>query len=214
MSAAILQILVADTEVRNLAAVGTLPGVAVVAAAGRNGPGTGRLRSYRDGTWLAWQAPGSASYGVAVACAADGSYVLEDGDDPDRWLRVQVYRAHLVPGPAEDLVHLRDVFSNAIGGAAVSAADAIAGRVDTVELTLVAQQPAGELRVWLAEASAGLELSADGLSWSAPTTEETALALGSLLAGQSRPLFLRRTIPAAAASTPALLNLVHLSFLE
>ena len=94
MSADALHVTVDTVEVRHLAVVGTLPGVVPLLASARNGPGIGLMQSEGDdGTWLSWRAPGSTLYGTAVHCSPDGTFLLCDGEDPDKWIRVDVYAA-------------------------------------------------------------------------------------------------------------------------
>ena len=206
-----LRIESAAAEVAHLDVLGTIPGVVPIAVAARCGVGTARIRSTAAG--IAFKAPGSAAWGPAVAIAADGSYLLEDGDDRDKWLRVTVYTTYLLT-PREARVLLADRVNNPIGSDNVSAAEAAAGDVETVELAVANDGSVilSQVLAWLDPAAAGLELSPDGAAWSAPTTEATALALADVSPGGSVALHLRRTIAAAAPSDPDVLNHLHLTF--
>lgn len=208
-----LRITVSGVEVQHLRVAGTVPGVVPLLAAGRNGPGQGRLRTSAAGDALAWRAPGSATWGAWCSVPADGDYLLLDGDDLDCWLRVEVHTAYLV-GSAEAIVALADRWTNAVAQADVTAAEAAAGDVLEYALTLTnAGTQTLDVVAWLDATTAALELSADGVSWSAPTDEASAVALGTLAPAATATLHLRRTIAAAADSDPDILNLIHLAAL-
>ncbi|MCP4249173.1 MAG: DUF11 domain-containing protein [bacterium] len=200
-------------SVESLWVVTEFRGVAVRFAAGLNGPGVGRLRSTGDGTALSWRAPGSATFGVDVDCSADGEYVLCDGEDPDKYVRLEVWAAHLSPGSAAAAVVLRDVFGNAVGYSDVAAAEAAAGDVATYTITVRNASAAYMHRVlfWLDPSVVDLEISPNGSAWSAPTTEATAITLGDLAPGATATLHLRRTISVGADSDPDILNLLQYS---
>lgn len=215
---------VSSVEVRSLAAVGTLAGVRVIAAAGRCGPGTGRLRSSGDGTRIAWREPGSAAFGNAVLCGSDGEYLLEGGADPDAWVRIEVYTAYLTPGPAEAAVYLADVY----GSELVSDVDAndAGGAVHTwtIEIHNDGDAAVEDLRAWfdatafsdLATAAVDVEMAAtaDPGDRVAPTAEDHAdvLIWDSLAAGASVNLYLVKTM-GPTPSAAKLLYMLRLSWL-
>lgn len=209
-----LRVRVAGSDVQHLAVVGTIRGVTPLAAAGRCGEGTGSLRS--RGTpprRFSWRAPGSSTWGDEVAVSADGSYLLEDGEDRDSWLRVQVDVSWLPDVPEEARVFLRDRY-NALGPDDVTAAEATAGDVATLELALVnvgANRLDG-LVAWIDAATSDLEISDDGVSWSAPTSEGAGTALGQVNPGASVALHVRRTIGAGAPSAAEILNQIHFAW--
>jgi hypothetical protein len=204
----------ASLEIRHLVPVRTLPGVVVLAVAGRNGPGMGRLKSSGDGTLIAWQAPGSATFGAAVDCSSDGTYLLEDGEDVGKWLRVQVYADNLSPTPRSVRIHLGDLYANGPPHDDVTAAEATAGDVTIYSLILANDSPQNisALTVWLNAATDDLEISDDGAAWVNPTSEGAGLVLGSVDSGESKTLWLRRTIGAGADSDPAVLTHLHYAF--
>lgn len=203
-----------SVEVEHLVPIGTIPGVAVLAAAARNAPGSGTVRSSGDGSLLSWKAPGSSSFGPDVEAAADGDYLLEDGEDPSKWLRVQVWRQYLVPGAAEATVSLRDLYNNAAGHDDVTAAEAQAGDVETYTITMKNEGTLtlSQIKVWLDAATDDLEISENGSSWVNPTSEAAALEFPDLVAGGTDLLHLRRTITGGADPDPNVLNHLHLSF--
>jgi len=216
MSADSLRLTVSAVEMRHLALACTLAGVAPLLAAARNGPGVGRIQSEGDGTWLSWRAPGSALYGTPVHCTPDGTFLLADGEDVDKWIRVDVYAAHLLPAAAEAQVFLADVYNNAVGQADLSAAEAQAGDVLEYELSLTNGDatPLHQVRVWLDAATAGLELSLDGVIWFTPTSEAAGIGWVLFAGGATETLYLRRTIAPEADFNPGVLNLIHLGFWE
>jgi hypothetical protein len=207
-----LRLTLEGAELKHLAAGGTIPGVLVLAAAGACGPGTGRIRHV--GRTLAWQAPGSSSYGQAVAVNADGDYLLEDGQSPEKWLRVRVWTAYLIDG-AEGLVVLSEIFGG-ISGPDIGAAEATAGNVLAYQVGIenVGVVDALEVKIWRDEAC-GLELSLDGLVWVSPDEEDHAdvLMIERLAAGQTTTLHLRRTIAPGSVSETSVLDLVKMSWM-
>jgi len=213
-----LGILSASIEVQSLLAIETIPGVVILAAAGCNGPGVGYLRC-DSSLGLTWEAP-NTDRGASLQCRdGDGDWLLEAGPDdagdwrPERWLRVRVYADRLVAG-SSTAVYLSDVYSNAIAGDDVTAAEAAAGDVTTWQVA-VTNRGSGWLhrvRVWLDALVTGLEVSPNGSDWSAPTDEAAALDLGDLGPGGQVALHLRRTILAAAESDPDVLHHLQFSF--
>lgn len=227
---------VSTIEVQHLVAFGTIRGVAIDQVAARNGEGVGRLRSTGDGTRLSWQAPDSSTFGTPATIAADGTYLLEDGEDRDKWVRVQVWASHLAPGPAESRVHLVDVFA---GGAAhddVTSGEAAAGDATVYTITLENDGTVylSDLRVWLGGVPAGnagwrhpwhlllgwhssgpagrLEISEDNVTFVRPGSEADALVLPDLAPGGTDTLYVRRTIGGGAIADADVLALLHFAF--
>jgi hypothetical protein len=193
--------------------VGEIPGVVVEVVAGGNGPGIGYLQCAGPDMGIAWKAPGSNSFGVPVVAAVDGSYVLEDGLDTNKWVQVSIHREYLVAG-AMGRVYLRDRYENHLSHVDVSAAQAAAGNVASWELDLynISAVTFHQLKVWIDPTVSGLEISDDDATWVSPTTEETALALPDLAGDSTDTLYVRRTIVAGAIADPAVLNWLHVSF--
>ena len=200
-------------EVLMAAAAGAIPGLVILATGGGNGPGAGTLRQDAGTKDVSWQAPGSATFGAPIDVAAGGSFVLEDGDDPDSWVRVSVSPTFQAAGAADALAQLQDVY-NRVGPDDITAAEATAGAVEvfTLDLTNQSGMEVVGLKAWLDPATVDLEISDDGAVWVTPTTEGTALALGNLLPAAADILHVRRTIGAASPSDVAVLNLIHLSW--
>ena len=146
-----LRLELSGTEIRHLAVSGTIPGVRVLLAAGRNGPGAGSIRSNPSGTALSWKAPGSNLWGPWVFINGNGDWLLEDGGDSGKWLRVRVYAAYLPAEYREGRVMLQDIFDNAIAKDDVIAAEASAGAVEDYSFTLsnVSGQILYDVRAWL-----------------------------------------------------------------
>ncbi len=203
----------ASVDVQMLCAVGMIPGVAMLFAAGRNGPGAGRLRYDGDGT-LQYKAPGSATWGIPVPVPADGNYVVEDGDDQSCYLRVAVYVAHLAATHCEARILLGDVYENEISHDDVTAAEASAGDVTSYSVTLynAGLRVLSQIKVWIDASVSGLKISDDDATWVNPTSEATALELPDLAAGASDTLYIQRTIGAASGEDVGVLNHVHISF--
>ena len=214
MNADVLHIEADSAEVQHLTAVGTIGGVVPLLAAARNGPGIGLLQSSGDGTFLSWRAPQSDTFGEPVECSPDGTFVLADGDDPDKWLRIEVHGAYLVTGSQTE-VFLTDRYNNDLGQADLSAAEAAAGDVLDYALTLrnTHTETLSDIRVWTAAAAdARTEVSWDGVTYAAPHTEETGILLASLAAAATATLYVRRTVPAGQSSDPKQLVHLHVAY--
>ena len=205
------------TEIVHLNAVGTIPGVVVLAVAARNGLGTGTIRSEGDGNTLSWRAPGSETFGDAVTVAADGELLLEDGEDTNKWVRIEIHFAELAPGSASEGVLLDDVYNNAIvNKSGITAAQASAGVAEAYTVTMAndGSFTLENLDVWIDAAVSGIEISDDGVVWVSPTTEGTALSFPNLAASGTDTLHIRRTIGAASPSDPAVIDLLHIAYNE
>lgn len=211
-----LQIIVDSAEDRQLRSIGTINGVAVLSVAGRNGPGTATLESSDDGTRLRWTAPGSATPGPWVRCASDGTYLLEDGDDADAWVRIQVYADYLLPSPVQANVYIADRYNTAAAQDDVTASEASSGDVSTFTVTLknLNGHTMTEIKCWLGASAAGIEIGTNGSDWYTPNSEIHAdvLEFGSLAYNATTTLHIRRTIGAAASADPDVLNLLEFSF--
>lgn len=194
--------------------VGTLVGVVVLAVGSRNGPGTGRLIA-APGQMLAWQAPGSTTPGQAQACTNDGVYLLEDGSDPSKYVRVQVYASYL-PASGEAMIAMQDAYN---GLADVTAVQAAAGLTDITTFALKnvsnttngAPMLATLVKMWLDQTAGynpNLSISSDNVNFFTPTGpgDPNALAWASIAAGASVPVYLKRTIGAAAPANPIARN--------
>ena len=207
---------VSSVETIHLVAVGTIKGAKVTGVAGRNGPGTATLRSTKEtiGWRLAYKAPGSSAWGNPQRIEADGTVLLEDGEDTSKWVRVQVWVDYLDLGRREGSVKLREVYNNDVGSDDVTAAEATAGDVETYTVTLAndGTLTISQIKIWLDPSTVNLEISDDGASWVSPTTEATALELPDLASGSTDTLHIRRTIAAGEASDPAVLSRIHLAF--
>ena len=208
-----LRIMVSGVELRSLRLVGTLPGLVPLAVAGLNGPGTGRLRSTGDGLTVQYRAPGSSTYGQAVTIAADGAYLLEDGENRSKWLRVQAYTSHMI-GPSEAEVRLLDRWEIGPAGDDVTASEAAAGDVATWSATIQndSTDTVYGITAWLDSSTSGLEISDDGVTWVNPTSQAAGLDLGDLAAAGTTPLYFRRTISAGAPPDSDILAQVRLAF--
>lgn len=192
--------------------IGTIPGVIVTGAAGLCGTGIGYLRSTGDGSWLSFKAPGSDVWGEPTHVTESGGWLLEDGEDAKKWLALSVFVGHLLPGPTEAQIVIVDAYENSVSGADVTAAEAAAGDVVDREVSVgnFSDCTIYDVRIWLnpsADGSSYLELSADGVDWYAPTSEDDpdVIDLGDIVSFGSAPLHIRRTIPSAEPANQGLL---------
>ena len=199
----------ADTPTSFLA-VGTLPGLIITNARHRNGEGKGFLRFKSDGTLASWKAPGSLQYGAWVNVSALGEYLLEDGEDPNKSVRVETVSAAHLPASAQEVpVYLESTH----GGDRPFFGDVLDGQagevvVVTRQLFNHGRSVMSNLVVWIDPASSYLEIDVGG-GYSSPTTEETALLIGTLLPLNSTLFDVRRTIPALTGPEPELVMELH-----
>jgi len=209
-----LRMEVASAGTQHLHWMGTLDGVAITHVGGRNGPGTGHIQSDGTGSKLSWKAPGSSTYGTGVDCSAGGNFILCDGDDPDKFVRIAVTASRLPTSNDEAIVLLADVYNNDVASDDVSASEASAGDVETYTITLANDSTDKLLyvKVWIDSGVSNIEISDDGASWVTPTTEGTALSFGTIVVSGTDTLHVRRTIGAAAGSDPNVLTHLHASF--
>lgn len=207
-----LRLKLAGVESQSMVAVGAVPGLAVLAVAGRNGVGVGILKVSGSGTGLAWKAPGSASFGHAQPITADGSFLLEDGDDSDKWIRVAAYTDYLSDG--EGVVYVQDKYNNEVGQDDVTAAEASAGDVTDFSISVHNDSHVilSQVKFWLDASVSGIEISDDDITYVSPTTEGTALAMADIPAGGSITLYVRRTIGAGASSDADILNILECKY--
>lgn len=208
-----LQVYSTSAIVPGLRIVGTLTGVVIQGAACRNGPGTGILTLSPQGT-LSWQAPGSGAAGTPQPVLAGGAYMVEDGDDPSQWVAVEVYPTYLTTGQAQ--ISFEDAYATGPTEADVTAANASAGYVLTVEYTLVnvTANALTAVKLWLdptASGFAGLTVSQDGTNYYQPIgpADSHALSWAAVAPGAALNLWVKRTTAAAAASNPGLLNVLQ-----
>lgn len=118
-----------STEVQALSATApvNVTGVTIDAAAGQNGTGTGTLTYTAAGTLLQWTAP-SGSIGTGVNVGSNGTYIIEDGGDTTKYVRVTVVSASLPGGNQTDSITLSDVYNKQFDN--VSASEASAGDIE------------------------------------------------------------------------------------
>lgn len=208
-----LRVELSAVAVSHLDAVGSIPGLHILHVAAKNGPGVGRLRTSLDGKSASWRAPGGSSIRTPFAIAKDGSFILEDGDDPDKFVRVQITAAALTGVPIDAEVVVRDLYNNAIASDDVTAAEASAGDVHlySFDLKNESDDDAANVKVWLDTAVSGIEIF-DFPSWVSPIDEASSVVIGSILSGTDKLIQLRRTIGAGAAAAPAVLTHLHFSF--
>jgi len=208
-----LKLSVTGVECEMLDAVGTVPGVAPLFASGRCGPGRARLRTSNG--LVRFRAPGSSTFGPGVSIAADlASVELRDGEDPDAWLRVQVYADYVADSPREAVVDLVDKWNTDFGMADIEAADASAGTSDQTAITLtnLTTVHLSQIKAWIDPDCERLEISDDAVVWVSPTTEAAALELPDLAPGGTDVLNIKRTIPASTGYDADVLNQIEISF--
>lgn len=206
-----LRLQLAASDVASLRAVGTLAGVVILAVAARNGPGQGILIASAAG--ISWQAPHGLA-GAPQPITADGSYLLEDGADPSRWIRIQAYAAYL-PQSGNALVSLGDQYAG-VGIDDVSAANATAGIIETTQFSIknMTANAITGVTLWIDATGNGygtVSISSDGANFFKPLSQgdPNVLTWASIAPAASANLWVKRTIGAGAASNAGLLNLLQ-----
>ncbi len=210
MSTEPLHIEVDSVDVVQMTAIGAVPGVVPVLVAACNGPGTGALQCVD--AKLSWRAPGSSTFGPEVCCLADDTMLLRDGENPDAWIRIEAHLAYLASGSQGEVL-ICDRWSNGIAQADVSAADALSGAVLEYTVGLRATYSIANVAIWFgSDSDAYTSASVDAAVWSAPQSESSALLIDNIASGDTATLYLRRTVPAAAAHSARQRVHLHLSF--
>ncbi len=210
-----LRIELSAVESPSFHVIGSLPGVAVLAAAGANGPGTGDLESEDGGTKLKWKAPDSGTHGTSVDVSTDGSYILEDGEDERKWVRVQVVNSFMLNVPMSTFIYLSEVYENAVSSDDVTAAEATAGDTKDYTVDIKAESPMDllDVKVWLESPDDGIFISDDGVVYVQPKSEGAdALSFARIASGATQSLFLRRITSAGASASTGILNRVRFAW--
>lgn len=222
-------------EVGGLAALGTVPGIAIDDVGGQCGIGVGRIDTFVDAAGVlraAWKPPGAATYGPAVDVSEGGTHVLTgqaldaagaaepetDGLAVDKWVAVTVTPDRAAGTPRGALVRINDQLGNLLTPGDIDAAAAAAGDIASRTVTLENGTPLADLEnlaLWLDTTTRFCELSFDGATYAAPTSEAdggTALGLQTVPAGGMLSVHLRRTIPPATTASPLETVIVHAAF--
>ncbi|MCG8407569.1 MAG: hypothetical protein MI923_20420 [Phycisphaerales bacterium] len=204
-------------EIQSLLAISAIEGVVVAFVAGSNGPGLGSLRNLGTNLKrLQWRAPGSQVYGPGVMVESGNTYVLEDGEDPNKYARARVVDANRIPNGAEASIHLAVRYENGLSDADVTAAEASAGDVReyTIDLENVSARTVRDVTVWIVGPLNGLKISDDGATWVEPDSEvhADALSFSSIAAGASVTVHCQRTTAMGAGSDPAIERALRASF--
>jgi len=202
-----LRIQQSSADLLSMKTVGTLAGIVVLCAAARNGPGLGFLESTPDG--ITWTAPGSSTPGQPQDAWAGGTFLIEDGEDASKWLRVQTYAGYLPTSSAQQITIL-DAY-NALGPTDVSAANASAGITETNQYQLknVSANTITSVLLWIDAAVIDISVSQDGTNYYTPTSNVDAhvMSWASIASGATVTLWVKRIIPSSSTFDPSILNL-------
>ena len=219
-----LNIKIGSTEVQHLVATGALPGTTILFAAAKNGTGKGRLRIDAAGL-ISWRAPGSATFGTGQT-GVTGTWLLRDGEEQGKWVRLQIWEDYLPVSPQEADVLLTNIYGE-IAGDDCAAAQAAAGQVVTTTVILenVSTYTLTGLKVWLEGGGvvggfrdllswlwkrpsrgsmSAIEISDDNITFVTPWNEADGLILSSIAAGKTITLYVRRTVTAGSSYDPAM----------
>lgn len=195
-----------------------ISGVTILDARGHVSYGTGTLRWMHTTSTLYWKRPGGPTF-IGLAISADGIVALGDASG---YLIVQITVASLPStvsidssvvidpavnktfdniSPAQSLAGYTDyrcfyMKNTAASGTAIDVRMWIKKQPDGADTLQIALDPAGTngTAMQLAdEVDSTNVLSA--LTWSAPSTQSAALALGNLGPGEFRAFWVKRTVP-------------------
>jgi hypothetical protein len=193
--------------IASLRAVYSVPGLAIAEVAGSCGAGAAALRINQGRAQF--RAPGSSTYGapadVSGFSPAD-PVLLEDGEDPDKYLVAHVYPSRVPAGLAERAVYLQWHYQNDIGGEDLIETDVAVEQES--EVKVYARVNVAKVKVWLDTTvwMSGLtvEIRKGAGAKVAPDSETHAdvLEFGSIAAGNEAAdsLFIFKT---QASSGPA-----------
>jgi hypothetical protein len=183
-----------------------LAGIVVLSAAAANGTGQGTINVTPAG--LTWQAPHSGTPGTPQACRPDGEYLLIDGEDESKFIKVAVYNDYL-PATGGAPVLISDTF-NAFGPDDVTASQASSGNTSVATFTFanVSGNAIVKLTAWLSPFVSGVTISSDGVNFYDPVSSGDADALQwpSVGLASNVPIYLKRVISAGTASMASILN--------
>jgi hypothetical protein len=209
---------ISSAEVRQLNAVGTIPGVAVTFVSGQVATGTALLAYTLDAegvSFLQFRAPGSSMLGEFVSMLADGSYLIADGEDRSKYIRVTVVLAKLPASSAQSLIYLADAYDQGPAGTMATAGQASAGQVLDYSIDLYNQsaRTLEHITAWIDPRHVDLyQISNDNATWTAPQTRAAGITIANIAPAGTGTLYIRRTIAAGAVADPDLLAVFKLAF--
>lgn len=208
-------------EIEQLHAVGAIPGVHITHANGTNGPGTGYLQSRgASGELVSWKAPGSSSFGPDVNGSAGGNFVLEDGENAGKFVRVTVTASYLQEAPAVAPVLLTEVYNGGFGMDDITAEEAEAGPDEAENLTVYNNSPytIQNAKIWMDASCTGWLYLWHGpiYGYVQPTSEDHEHVVdlqGAVWGpGVGKPLQILRVMGAGADSSPKKQNILYVGF--
>jgi len=206
---------ISAAEVKPLAAVGTVSGVAISFVSGSVGPGSALLAYTNNLTALRFRAPGSASFGEYVEVSGGGDYIVADGENRSKYIRVTVTPAKLPESDSQSLVFIQEMNDNSAGGTPATAAQAAAGQVLDYFIDIYNQSnfPAQAIVAWIDPlAGSEFQISNDNATWVSPKTEAVGISIANIAPAGTGVLYIRRTIAAGAAADPDLLSVFRCSY--
>lgn len=196
-------------------------GVTILDAPG-SATGNGTLAFTASGTMATWAGNG-ATVGTAVNIGADGRYILEDSAGGR--LHIAVVASSLPVGDTSDTVAVSAASNKLFDD--ISPAESLAGDTEyrcfyvynahgtddllDVKIYIGSQPSGGDDTIQIGLDLAGKNGTADtivdettapspAVTFSAPSTLGTALALGDLAAGEYYAIWQKRTVPASTAT--------------
>jgi len=224
----------ANTRVQGLSIrrFNALSNVTVDFVSDNNGAGNGSLVATSADT-LRWTAPDSTTRGAVVTIANGETKALYDGDDTDKFILVTRTSATDMAGA--ETVQLMETVNNVIGGTNFTGAESTAGEEKYRAVMFYNQSSASAtgVKVWVDgdedqnvriakeapvsgaltdETSNGEETQPGGLSWSTPTSEGTALDLGTLATSAEYGLWIERSVDPGATAEAEVQTVLHYTF--
>ncbi len=140
-------------EAQSVRWVGTVPGVAVIFVSWENGVGKGILKSVGSNNIFAWKAPGSDTFGSTVNCSVDGNYILEDGEDQSKYIRIGVYNDYLSTSPVSTNIYIECRYETLLSGEDVEYDEALNGDDSwwSAELYNQSETDVLDLKLWMSQ---------------------------------------------------------------
>ncbi len=209
-----------------------LRGIRIDYVAGANGPGLGTL-SVTGASAVNWTPPGGTQ-GSDVTIANGETHVLAGGGS-DTYKYIIITRTSATDLSGQEITQLLDTYNTWAAGRNWTNAEQVAGETiyQAIMFCNATASDITDVKVWLDSGSDGLiQIAAEapvsgeitdiissgetqqpaGLSWVHPTSEGTALSIGTLAAGAEYGLWRERIITADAAADGRIDIILNYSF--
>jgi len=140
----------------------------------------------------------------------DGEYLLEDGEDIGRFLRIEAVQSFLKPQAMASRVYLKEVYLNGFAQQDVTAhPTTFQFVVYSVTMKNYSPHTLKKLLIWV-DPDSDVSISSTALGpWSNPKTEAAGTSFPDLVSGGTDLLYLRVGVSAASNAYAKILNHIH-----